>query len=82
MTKELPLPAYDYCMKCSHVFNVLYARGAISVTERVAVIGRVRSLACGVAAAYLDQTDTSPGSSGGSSETSQLGDKKSEVVAS
>ena len=76
------LAAYDLVLKCSHLFNMLDARGAISVTERVAVIGRVRSLACGVAAAYLDQTNASPDSSSGSSEASQPGEKKSEVVAS
>ena len=49
------LGAYDLVLKCSHLFNLLDARGAISVTERVAVIGRIRTLACGVANAYLDQ---------------------------
>ena len=49
------LPAYDLCLKCSHLFNILDARGAISVTERVGVIARVRALAVGVAQAYLDQ---------------------------
>ena len=42
-------------MKCSHLFNILDARGAISVTERVALIGRVRKLACEVAGIYLDR---------------------------
>ncbi|MDE7169488.1 MAG: glycine--tRNA ligase subunit alpha [Mucispirillum sp.] len=41
----LPLPAYDYCLKCSHTFNLLDARNAISVTERTGYIGRVRALA-------------------------------------
>ncbi len=41
----LPLPAYDQCMKASHLFNLLDARGVISVTERQAYIGRVRALA-------------------------------------
>ncbi len=41
----LPLPAYDYCMKCSHAFNLLDARGAISVAERAQYIKRVRDLA-------------------------------------
>ena len=45
----LPLPAYDYCLKCSHTFNLLDARGAISITERTGYIGRVRALAAGVA---------------------------------
>jgi len=43
--RPLPLPAYDQCMKASHVFNLLDARGVISVTERQAYIGRVRNLA-------------------------------------
>ena len=49
------LPAYELVLKCSHLFNLLDARGALSVTERAGVIGRVRTLACRVAAAYLDQ---------------------------
>ena len=55
--KRFPvLPAYDQVLKCSHLFNLLDSRGAISVTERVAVIGRVRKLAVGVAQAWLDQS--------------------------
>jgi glycyl-tRNA synthetase alpha chain len=54
--KRYPLlGAYDLCLKCSHLFNILDARGAISVTERVAVIGRVRALAVGIAKAWMDQ---------------------------
>ena len=49
----LPLPAYDHCMKASHVFNLLDARGVISVTERQAYIGRVRALAKGCCEAWL-----------------------------
>ena len=49
------LGAYDLCLKCSHLFNILDARGAISVTERVGVIGRVRALAVGIAKAWVDQ---------------------------
>jgi glycyl-tRNA synthetase alpha chain len=49
------LGAFDLCLKCSHLFNILDARGAISVTERVGVIARIRALAVGVAKAYLDQ---------------------------
>ena len=45
LERELPLPAYDQVLKCSHAFNLLDARGAISVTERAAYIGRVRNLA-------------------------------------
>ncbi|HXX20854.1 MAG TPA: glycine--tRNA ligase subunit alpha [Candidatus Acidoferrum sp.] len=47
--------AYDLCLKCSHLFNVLDARGAISVTERAGLIARVRKLATQVARAWLDQ---------------------------
>ena len=49
------LPAYDQVLKCSNLFNTLDARGAISVTERVGVIQRVRKLAVGVAQAWVDQ---------------------------
>jgi glycyl-tRNA synthetase alpha chain len=49
------LPAYDLCLKCSHLFNLLDARGAISVTERVGVIARIRNLAVGIARAYSAQ---------------------------
>jgi glycyl-tRNA synthetase alpha chain len=54
--KRFPvLQIYDLCLKCSHLFNVLDARGAISVTERAAMIGRVRKIATQVARAWLDQ---------------------------
>ena len=49
------LPTYEHVLKCSHLFNTLDARGAISVTERVAVIARVRKLAVGVAEAWMVQ---------------------------
>jgi len=49
------LPTYDQVLKCSNLFNLLDARGAISVTERVGVIGRVRKLAVGVAGIWVDQ---------------------------
>jgi len=49
------LPAYEHVLKCSHLFNLLDSRGAISVTERVAVIGRVRKLALGTAACWVEQ---------------------------
>lgn len=49
------LGAFDLCLKCSHLFNILDARGAISVTERVGVIARIRALAVGIAKAFLDQ---------------------------
>jgi glycyl-tRNA synthetase alpha chain len=49
------LPAYDLCLKCSHLFNLLDARGAISVTERVGVMAHIRALVTGVAKAYVAQ---------------------------
>ena len=54
------LGAYDLCLKCSHLFNILDARGAISVTERVGVIARVRALAVGIAKAWVDQQKDEP----------------------
>ncbi len=55
--KGLVLPAYDYCLKCSHTFNILDARGAIGVTERTSFIGRVRNLARRSAEAFLKQRE-------------------------
>lgn len=49
------LPAYDHCLKCSHLFNLMDARGVISTTERAALMGRVRTIACRTAAAHLQQ---------------------------
>ena len=51
------LPGYEMVMKCSHTFNLLDARGAISVTERAAYIGRVRTLARLIAQAYYDSRE-------------------------
>jgi glycyl-tRNA synthetase alpha chain len=51
---NLVLPAYDYCLKCSHTFNLLDARGAISVAERTSYIARVRNLAKLCATSYLE----------------------------
>jgi glycyl-tRNA synthetase alpha chain len=54
--RRFPLLAtYELALKCSHLFNLLDARGAISVTERVGVIGRIRNLAVSVAKAYAQQ---------------------------
>ncbi len=53
--KSLVLPAYEYCLKCSHTFNLLDARGAISVTEKTGYIARVRNLARACAEEYLKQ---------------------------
>jgi len=55
--RSLILPAYDYCLKCSHTFNLLDARKAISVTERVGYIGRVRNLARVCAEGYVKQRE-------------------------
>ena len=49
------LAAYDHCLKCSHLFNLLDSRGVISTTERAQLIGRVRQIACRVAEDFLDQ---------------------------
>ncbi|HNV88595.1 MAG TPA: glycine--tRNA ligase subunit alpha [Methylotenera sp.] len=54
MENQLALPAYEQVLKAAHTFNLLDARGAISVTERAAYIGRIRNLARAVAASYLD----------------------------
>jgi glycyl-tRNA synthetase alpha chain len=53
LDRHLPLPAYDHALKASHTFNLLDARGAISVTERASYIGRVRDLARRVAEEYV-----------------------------
>jgi len=72
--KRFPiLAAYDLCLKCSHLFNILDARGAISVTERVGVIARVRALAVGIARAYVDQQR------GGAAAPEEEPEKKSKV---
>jgi len=55
--KNLILPAYDYCLKCSHTFNLLDARKAISVAERTRYIGRIRQIARAVARAYVTQRE-------------------------
>lgn len=57
LVQELILPAYDYTLKCSHAFNLLDARGAISVTERTGFIGRVRNLARSCAEGYVQQRE-------------------------
>jgi len=49
------LATYDHCLKCSHLFNLMDARGVISTTERAALMARVRTVACKVAASYLEQ---------------------------
>ena len=57
MESGMVLPAYDYVLKCSHTFNILDARGAISVTERTGYIARVRALASACCRAYLAQRE-------------------------
>ncbi|TQS74571.1 glycine--tRNA ligase subunit alpha [Ornithinibacillus gellani] len=57
MDKGLVFPAYDYVLKCSHTFNLLDARGVISVTERTGYIGRIRSLARNIAKAYVAERE-------------------------
>jgi glycyl-tRNA synthetase alpha chain len=54
MSAQLTLPAYEMVLKAAHTFNLLDARGAISVTERAAYVGRIRNLARGVSQAYFD----------------------------
>ena len=66
------LAAYDLCLKCSHLFNILDARGAISVTERVGVIGRVRALAVGIAKAWVDQNSQAAGEKDAEPEPAQM----------
>jgi glycyl-tRNA synthetase alpha chain len=58
LEKKLPLPAYDQCIKASHTFNLLDARGVIGVTERAAYIGRVRALAKSCCEAWLEKEAT------------------------
>ena len=55
--QKLPSPALDFVLKCSHTFNLLEARGVISVTERTATIGRIRNLARRVAEAWLAERE-------------------------
>jgi glycyl-tRNA synthetase alpha chain len=71
------LGAYDLCLKCSHLFNILDARGAISVTERVGVIARVRALAVGIAKAWVDQQKSESAPPEGSDEPEPLRKEKS-----
>ena len=54
---DLILPAYDYVLKCSHIFNILDARGAISVSERTSYIGRIRDVARRTAEAYVAERE-------------------------
>ena len=71
------LAAYDHCLKCSHLFNLMDARGVISTTERAALMQRVRTVACRAAAAYLEQV----GGKGSALSPTLPGDKDHEVRA-
>ncbi len=77
------LGAYDLCLKCSHLFNILDARGAISVTERVGVIARVRALAVGIAKAWVDQqkSETAAKESSEPEATAAKSKQKKEVLS-
>jgi glycyl-tRNA synthetase alpha chain len=57
LAADLVLPALDYCLKCSHAFNLLDSSGSIGVTERTAYILRVRQLAIGIAKAWLGRVE-------------------------
>ena len=55
--KKLPLPAYDHCLKASHIFNLLDSRGVISVAERTGYINRIRDLAKGSGSVWLEDQE-------------------------
>jgi glycyl-tRNA synthetase alpha chain len=81
--KRFPLlAAYELCLKCSHLFNILDARGAISVTERVGVIARVRALAVGIAKAWVDQQKAESPKEVGTEAEEALGEKRGLQVVS
>ncbi|MFZ0998852.1 MAG: glycine--tRNA ligase subunit alpha [Candidatus Sulfotelmatobacter sp.] len=78
------IPALDLCLKCSHLFNILDARGAISVTERVGVIARVRALAVGIAKAWVEQQEVqySPAEMSDEPEPAREGTTKKKKLSS
>ncbi|MCL2680555.1 MAG: glycine--tRNA ligase subunit alpha [Coriobacteriia bacterium] len=76
LAAQLPIPAYDYVLKCSHVFNLLDARGAISATERQAYILRVRDLAKRCCAAYLQPADASDADAADSADGAETAAKQ------
>ncbi len=67
------LPAYDWCLKSSHAFNVLDARGAISVTERAGMILKIRKLACAVARAYVEAVAPAASAAGADGAAAEAG---------
>jgi glycyl-tRNA synthetase alpha chain len=71
--KDLLLPAYDFCLKCSHIFNLLDSRGAISVTERVKMISRTRSLVIQIAKHYALPDEQESASSDRAGNITKLG---------
>jgi glycyl-tRNA synthetase alpha chain len=71
--KDLLLPAYDFCLKCSHIFNLLDSRGAISVTERVKMISRIRSLVIQIAKHYALPDEQESASSDRAGNITKLG---------
>jgi glycyl-tRNA synthetase alpha chain len=73
------LAAYDLCLKCSHYFNILDARAAISVTERVGVIARVRALAVGIAKAWVGQQKSEAASSEKPDEPEPVREKREKL---
>jgi glycyl-tRNA synthetase alpha chain len=75
------LAAYDLCLKCSHLFNILDARGAISVTERVGVIARVRALAVGIAKAGVEQQRSEHASAENAAEPAAAKQAKAEKLS-
>ncbi len=76
------LAGYDLCLKCSHLFNILDARGAISVTERVGVIARVRALAVGIAKAWVDQQNADAPAKSDEPEPARARSSKTEKLVS
>jgi glycyl-tRNA synthetase alpha chain len=69
---NVPMAAYDYVLKCSHAFNLLDARGAISVTDRTSYIQRVRNLARQTCEMYLAQQQGGSGSAAADAEQKEL----------
>ena len=65
LRSNLVLPALDYCLKCSHMFNLLDASGGIGVTERMAYILRVCQMAVGIAKAWVGEGEAPPGRADG-----------------
>jgi hypothetical protein len=80
MEQQLALPAYEQVLKAAHSFNLLDARGAISVTERAAYIGRIRNLARAVAQSYYDSRERLAGLSDGAARVGGADAKEGGVI--